>query len=183
MRKGLTINDSQKMLEGKRSKQVDPKNKSVIKFQEIVEKHFMTKTLSQLHAMKQESFKWNKLIKEELFKDSLEHFFPEKTFWNIGVKFDQVSRNLFLNEFFYTILSNIYHFQDQTIFREYFCLYSDGPISEQALFELSEKIDLNGMFMAQVEKDHYYSQIRKTSFTKHDYKDPEKMAIREYYKL
>ena len=32
------------------------------------------------------------------------------TFYNIGIKFDLNARNLYLNEFMYGILANIYNF-------------------------------------------------------------------------
>lgn len=77
-----------------------------------MEKHFLTRTLAELHKMDQQKIDVNLVTKLATFKDTLEQFFPDKSAWNIGIRCDEIDKNIFLNEFLYGILSNMYNFQD-----------------------------------------------------------------------
>ena len=82
----------------------DELNPAIIKFQIIVERHFLKRTLAELHKIDESKIDINLVTKLSSFKETLEEFFPAGNCWNIGIKFAENQKNIFMNEFLYGIL-------------------------------------------------------------------------------
>ena len=56
-----------------------------------------------------------------------------------------------------------------------------GPLDkDHEKAEKDNKMDLNNLFITQIDKEKFYKQIKKFTLGVKDYEDPEKHAIMEY---
>lgn len=62
----------------------DAVHPAIVKFQKIVEKHFLKRSLAELHKIEEGKIDINLVTKLASFKETLADFFPDGYCWNIG---------------------------------------------------------------------------------------------------
>ena len=101
---------------------------AVEKFRRIVEKHLLSRPLTEIQKLSENRVDITLLGKMARFKDTLEHMFPEGDHGNIGSRLAKFGKNIFLNEFLYGILEDTPGLEDQLIVRQHFLLDGDPKL-------------------------------------------------------